>query len=153
MQKTCSKFQYAQKRRHEHTSIISFCQCIVKGLGNKMWFRSMWRDITKQWTRHGHHQRGRYTLTRNIADTEEQLLVANIEIEQVSPHILSRQQHTIDIDVITLRIRREGLGQHRHLDVVSHLQLVLDSSLRCRSILEFLYVFRERMLHSFKGIA
>ena len=53
----------------------------------------------------------------------------DIEVEQVATYILSRFQETVDVDIIALRIWREGLRQHRHLDVMCYLQLVLDSGL------------------------
>ncbi len=86
-------------------------------------------DITEQRAGNSHEEGGWNTLARYIANAEKQLLVADVEVEQVTSNTLGWCQRTIDVQIITFWVGRERLRQHRHLDIVSHLHLILDSSL------------------------
>lgn len=60
-----------------------------------------------------HHQRRRYPFSRDIPYAEEQLLFFDEEVIQVAAYRLGRSQAGKNIYVVTLRERRESLGEQR----------------------------------------
>ena len=54
---------------------------------------------------------------------------------------------------MTLRVGRERLGQHRHLDVVGHLHLILDGCLLGCGSTQVFNIAGQRLLHLGKRVA
>ena len=107
----------------------------------------------EQHFRHRHKQGGRHALARHIADAEEQMLIADMEVEQITAHRLRGCHMTVDVDIMTLREGRVLTGDHRHLNVVGNLQLIINGRLLGSGLLQILHILSERMLHRGKGIA
>ena len=102
---------------------------------------------------HRHHKRRRYTLSTDITDTEEQLFIADKEVEQVATDAFGRRLRAIQVDIGALGECREFLGNHRHLQLMSHLQLVIDRSLLRRLFFQIFHIRHERLLHGGKRVA
>ena len=138
---------------YEHVHLVAVAHRLIQGLGNDMWFWNMGRDIAEQRTCHSHEHRGRNTLTTDIAHAEEELLVTDIEVEEVTTNGSGRCQLAVDINIVALRIWWERLGQHRHLDAMGNVQLALDSCFLGSGGLQFLHILCQRLLHLFEGVA
>ena len=89
---------------------------------------------------HSHNKCRRNTFAANIADTEEELLIANQEIEEVAPHFLGWLQYSIDIEVLAFRERWIVLREHFRLDVFCDEQFAIQSLFLHRSLMETLEV-------------
>ena len=102
--------------------------------------------------RHRHQHGGRHPLARHIADTEEQVLVADKEVEQVTANSLRGCQQTEEVQILTLREWRELLRKHRLLDVARQFQLTSDRCLGGCGHLQLLHILRQRLLHVFERV-
>ena len=69
----------------------------------------------------------------DVADAEEELLVADEEVEEIATDGLRRCQLSEDIDIVAIGIGGEDLRQHGHLNVAGYLELTLDGCLSERS--------------------
>ena len=149
---TCSQVEHTRKECDKHIGFIAFCQCIVEGISNTLRVSNMGRDIAEQRTGDSHkHGRGN-TLARHVANAKEELIVTDIEVEEVATHRLGWCQRTIDIDIVALRIGRESLRQHRHLDIMGYLQLTLHSCLLGCRITQLIDIAGQGLLHVLKRI-
>ena len=88
-----------------------------------------------------HHQCRRHTLTGNIANTEEELLIANVEIVKVATHLLGGDDAGGNVEVGAFGEGGEGLGDERHLYVATDAKLVLNQFLLGVKFLVFQLVF------------
>ena len=142
-QMACLQVIRSDKQRDKHVRVVLIGQSLVHLTHDTIWFIHMSRDDTEQTTRHCHHQGGRDALARHVADTEEEPIVTDIEIIEITSNGLGWCQTAIDINVLTLRIRWEDLRKHRHLNVAGHLQLTLDTSFLLVDALQLLHLFCE----------
>ena len=110
-------------------------------------------DITKQCAGDGHHQRCRHAFAGNVADAEEQFIVAQEEVKEVATDTLGRRQHAVNLYLVTMRECGERLRQHSHLNMVCNIQFTLNSGFRGGSILQFLHVALQRLLHGAERVA
>ena len=74
---------------------------------------------------HCHDEGCRYAFSAHVADTEEQFILADIEIKQVTAHFFGREHHAVGIQVREIRERREPGRQHRHLDITGDIEFAL----------------------------
>ena len=153
VQQTVVQIEHADKGGDEHVGLVAFGQRVVEGYHNMVGLGGVSRDVAEERPCDSHDQRGRHTLARDVADAEEELLVADVEVEEVAAHILGRCQRTVDVDVVALGVGWERLGEHGHLYVVGHPQLVLDGGLRGRRGLQVVDVLGERALHVLERVA
>ena len=89
-----------------------------------------------------HQHGGRNTLATDVADAEEQLLVADEVVEEVATNLFGREQHAVDVNVGALLVTHL-LGQHLHLDAAGYAQLAVDALLRSLGVLQFFVVLDE----------
>ena len=112
----------------------------------------MGRNIAEQRTGNSHKHGSGNTFTTDIANTEEELIVANIEVKKVATYCLGWCQRTIDVNIVTLRIRRESLRQHRHLDIMGYLKLTLHRCLLGCRITQLIDIAGQGLLHVLEGV-
>ena len=86
----------------------------------------MSRESTEHRVDHAHHHSRRDALATHVAYAEEQLLVANVIVVQVTAHLTRRHQRTVDFHVIMLQ---EVVRQHALLYLEGHVQLSIDTLL------------------------
>ena len=91
----------------------------------------------------GHHQCCGYAFARHVANTEKEAIVADQEIKQVAANTLGRLHHTVDVDVATLRIRRELIGNHMHLNKRGGGHLTLEDGFLGRRALHLFHIGRQ----------
>ena len=152
-QETGLQVKHTDEQRDEHVQVVVLGQRLVKCLHDEAGLHLTGRHVAEQRARHCHEQRGGDSLARHVADAEDELLVVDVEVEQVATHRLGRHQRPEDVDVVAVGVGREGLGKHRHLDVVRYLQLALEGGLLCRRALELLHVSGQRVLHLLERVA
>lgn len=85
---------------------------------------------------------------RYVAYTEEEFLIAQVEVVQVSSHGFGRLQHAVDVDVVAVGVGRVYLGYHRHLYLAGYVQFALYASFLLVDVLQFVYVFGQVALHA-----
>ena len=139
-QKSCFQVVRSNKQCDKHAGVVLIGQSLVHLTHDTVRFIHMGRDDTEQTTRHSHHQGGWDALSRYVADTEEELIVADIEIIEIASNGLGWSQTAVDINVITIWIRWEDLRKHRHLDVAGHLQFTLDTTFLLVDALQFFHL-------------
>ena len=82
-------------------------------------------DNAELCTGDSHDQCSRNTLSRDVTNAEIHPFISDKEVKEVSTDALGCFQHTIDINIVAIRKRRESLLQHRHLYVAGDTQLAL----------------------------
>ena len=92
-------------------------------------------------------------LAGHVADAEEELLVADVEVEEVAADFLGGRQRGVEQHAVLVVAGGELLGEHAHLDVAGNAQVALDGGLLGRGGLELLDVLDERLLHVAEGLA
>ena len=146
-QKTGGQVEHTHEERHEHVHLVHVGNRLVDGLHDVVGQRLMGRHGAEGRTRHRHEERGGSTLARHVADAEEQLVVAEIEVEQVATYLLGRCQRGKELHVVAVVLRRELLGQHTHLDVTGNTEVALYRGLLGGGGLQLVDVFHQRLLH------
>ena len=69
----------------------------------------MRRDRTEERADGCHHQRSRHTFAADVADAEEEFVVTDVEVIEVAAYLLGGTYHAVDIQIRTVRKRREDL--------------------------------------------
>ncbi len=142
--------EHSDEQGDKHAGVVVFDKSIVNGTNDGIGLRDVSRNVAEERSGDSHDQRGRYALARYVANAEEELIVANEEVEEVASDGLCRCQHAIDIYIGTLR---KGLRQHGHLYVVGNIQLAFDGGFLGCGSLQLVDILCERVLHLFEGVA
>ena len=100
--------------------------CFVYGLHDAGRVVLVSREGTEHRVDHTHHHSRRDALATHVAYAEEQLLIANIVVIQVTTHLTRRHQRTVDFHVVMLQ---QVMGQHALLYLEGHVQLSIDTLL------------------------
>ena len=124
---TCRQVEHTEEERDEHILVVLFGQRLIESHHNMFCALFVRGHAAEQRTRHSHHESSWYTLSAHIADSEEQLIGAHIEIVQISTDLFSRFNHTIHVHIQSVEEWREDLRQHRHLNRTGNGQLTLDT--------------------------
>ena len=82
----------SDKERHEHIALVVVAELLVDGLHDVGRVAGVGGGDAEQLLHDRHHDGRRHTLSRDVADAEEQLLVADVEIEEVATHFLRGYQ-------------------------------------------------------------
>ena len=76
---------------------------------------------------HGHYQGGWNALPAHVSDAEIQMLVFDEIVIQVPTDFFRGDDLGGKVDIFSLRERREGLGNHGHLNLPGDYQILLHS--------------------------
>ena len=145
--------EHTDEKRHKHIGMVVLAHRIVHLTHDLRRTVNLHGDGMEQHFRHRHKQGSRHALARHIADAEEQMLIADMVVEQIAAHRLRGCHMTVNIDIMTFREWRVLTGNHRHLNVVGNLQLIINGRLLGSGLLQILHILSERMLHRSKGVA
>ena len=148
-----AEVEHSDEEGNEHARVVAFDDGIVQRADNGVWLVDMLRDVAEQRACHCHHQRGGNAFSRYVADAEEELLVAQVEVEEVAANALGRGQLSENVDIVTLGEGREDFGQHGHLDVVGNAQLTLHGGFFRCSLLQLVHIVAQRFLHVLERVA
>ena len=129
MEMSVREVQDADKECDEHVLVVLLSERVVDLGRDQMRVLFVRRDATEEGPDRRHDKRSRNTFSADIADAEEEFVVADIEIIQIAADLLRRIDHAIDIQIQAVGKRRKDLRQHRALDRLSDLQFVHHSLL------------------------
>ena len=104
----------AAEERHEHVVLVHGRQAVVDGAHDEPGAVFLGRQGAERSARHGHHERSRDSLSAHVADAEEQLVVPDEEVVQVSAHFLGRNDGRRHVQVVPFG---ESVRNHGHLDI------------------------------------
>ena len=122
-QKAARQIQHAAEVGHEHTAFVHGAQTLIHGTNNLSRTVFTRRQVAERGAGNRHHKRCRNALAAHVANTEKEFLVANIVIVEVAAHFPCRHDVGRHVKVVSLRERREHLGNHRHLDATGDVQI------------------------------
>ena len=113
----------SQEERHEHQALIVFArECVVDAGTHLGRLHALFGQRLEEAGDLCHKQRGRHSLTADVAQTEiELVLVQHIAVE-VATDFTGRRHQGIHVQSLPIG---ERAGNHRHLDVAGNLQLTL----------------------------
>ena len=143
VQVACRKIKDTDKERYEQKVLVHLGYRRVHGGNDTVGHRLVSRNGTEDASGNRHEERSRNALARNVTDAEEELIIAEIEIEQVAAHLFGRNQRSIELYVVAIRISRELRGKHTHLDAACDMQVALYRSFLGSSILQFFDIFHK----------
>ena len=147
VQATCWQVEDSDKEGDEHVSFVHVGYRLVHRSHDAVGHRLVGRHGTEGRACYRHEERGRHTLARHVADAEEELLVAEVEVEEVAAHLLGRSQRGKELHVVAVLPGGELLGQHTHLYLAGDAQVTLYRCFLGRRVLQFLDVSHQRLLH------
>ena len=104
--------EHADKEGDEHTVLVHLGNNLVHGCHNAVGHRLANRYRAEDGSGDCHEERGRNAFAGNVANAEEEFLVAEVEVEQVATYILGRCQRGIYLYVVAVGFGGKLLGQH-----------------------------------------
>ena len=128
-QPPCRQVEHADEEGDEHIGLVVLTQQLVQYLHDVCRIVYLHRGDTEQRVRLGHDDGRRHALAADVADAEEQFLVADEEVEQVAADLTGWCQRAKDVDVVAFREWWKLLGQHRLLNFPGYLQFAADALL------------------------
>ena len=143
--------QDAQEAGDEHPGLVVLASLAVQGPEDVHGVVGIGGGKVEQGVGHGHDDRRGDAFPAHVADQEEQFPVPDEEVEQVSAHHPGRLERPVQVDVAAVRIRREGLGQHRLLDFPGDGELVADPGPVHIGVPQFPFVAGDALDHEEQG--
>ena len=137
----------SQEKCHEHTAVIRLRHQVIDRSHDLRRVVFMGGERPEQASGHSHDQRSGNAFSADIADTEEEFIIPDIKIIQITSDFLCRGHHGTKIDFAAIRERRENLGNNRHLDPPRYLQFPFNTSFGFRCVLQLIHVFLHGLLH------
>ena len=134
-QMAVGKIQDSAEECNEHVVLIHLGHTLVHYRNYLAWTVLMRRHGTEQASGDSHYQRRRNTLAGNVSDAEDEFLIPDEEIVEVSTNFPCRNKGSTHVDVMPFREWREDLGDHGHLYVACDLELTLHPLLLFRQSL------------------
>ena len=140
IQLTRIQVQATHKARHKHIVVVAGAKLVVQGPQNLRRALLLPGHHAEQRMNHGHEHGRWYPFAADIANTEEQLAVPDVEVVQVSAHFQRRFQ-------LAIYIGRKHLGEHLLLNIPCNRQFSAYSRLLGRCHPEFVLVPRVAVDH------
>ena len=125
-QTTSWQVEHTDKEGDENTGVVALAGDLIDGLHDMGGIVLMSREGTEQRMDHAHHHRRWCSLATDIANAEEQLLISDVKIIQVTTHLTGWHQRTIDIHIVVLQMAGR---QHALLYLAGHAQLAANTFL------------------------
>ena len=130
-----------EEQCYEHHRLVGIRHRLVHQVHDTCRIGLVGRECAEQRLCDCHHQRCRHGFSRHIANAEEQLLIADVEVEQVATHIFRWFQQSVYIYIVAVGIRWEHLRNHRLLYFAGNAQLTTDALLFGINLLQALCLF------------
>ena len=92
----------SKEHRHEHATLVVLRQCIVHTGSNLCRHHLLGSKGTEETRSLSHEQRGRNTLTRNVANTEIEVITYQQIAIKITSHLLGRCHRCIEIEPFTV---------------------------------------------------
>ena len=143
VQVACGQVEHSDEEGDEHVGLVHADHCSVHGCDNFVGLRLAGGDGAEHSPGDCHEKRGGHTFARDVADAEEELLVAEVEVEQVAAHIFGRGQRGIDLNVVAVGPCGELIGQHAHLYAACDADVPVYRSFLGCCVLQLFDVFNE----------
>ena len=124
---------FSDEHGAEHAVLIILRDGLVKPRSNIFRRESLLGHHTEQIDYHRHKERGWYSLTAHVANTEIESVVLNEEVVKVASHLLGRLQYAVDVDMVVLG---EKAWHHPHLYFPCDAELTLHALLGRRRLLQ-----------------
>ena len=128
-QTTRWQVERAEETSDKHIRFVHFRHRVVHQGQNAAGVGLVGRVGAEQRACHRHHQRGRNTLSTDVADDEKQFFVAEIEVVEVAAHFLRWRERTENIEVVAVGVGRKEFGQHTHLNGAGDVEFATDAFL------------------------
>ena len=112
------KVEAGNEERHEHARFVGCAKLIVDTTQGFVQRQPHAHHEAKHHPCDGHHQGGRYTLSRHVTDSEIELVALQGKVVQIATHYPGRVKHCI-------HKRRKLLDQHSFLDLASQVKVRL----------------------------
>ena len=103
------KIQNTDKEGDEHVLVVLLGEGVVHLDEYLVRLLHMRRNRTEERTDGCHHQGCRNTLAADVADAEKEFVVTDVEVIEVAAYLLGGTYHAVDIQIRTVRKRRENL--------------------------------------------
>ena len=153
VQTACRKVEHAHEESHKHVGLVHVGNGLVHRCHDAVGHGLVSRHGAEGRTGDSHEERSWHTLTRHVANTEEELLIAEIEVEEVATHLLGRRQRGIEHHVVAVVLGGEFLREHAHLYITGNAQVALYRSLLGSGILQLFNISHQRLLHVAERVA
>ena len=146
-EQTRRQVEHSDEERHEHVGLVVLARRLVDGLHHVGGVVLVGRGRTEQRVYDPHQHGCCRSLAADVADAEEQLLVADIVVIEVAADLTGGFQHSLQLQALDAQL---ALWQHALLYLTGHAQLAVDAFLLGIHLLQPLQVLR-RTPHNQSG--
>ena len=132
-----TQVEYAYEHRHEVACRVLVTEIVIHRLHDGCGTVALSGLAPEHGTHDGHHQGCGNSLAADIANTEQEAVVAEEEVVEVATYLACRIDKGMEADVASLG---EGLGEQGHLDAVGNFEFLLYGGFLGSGCLQLLHI-------------